>query len=102
MRTNSDIREKHPENTIALIERALSGDHTSVEALVHMLTPVIRYRSGRVLGRAARGRNIAVAVDDIVQHVLLVLFADQGKVLRSWDPERRLPLVQFIGLVAER
>lgn len=66
------------------------------------LTPAIRYRISKVLARSARGRTLPVAVDDIAQQVLLVLFADQGKTLRSWDPVRRLSLVQFVGLIAER
>jgi RNA polymerase sigma-70 factor (ECF subfamily) len=41
-------------------------------------------------------------VEDLVQEVFLVLFADHGKVLRSWQRERGLSFENFVGLVAER
>jgi RNA polymerase sigma-70 factor (ECF subfamily) len=41
-------------------------------------------------------------VDDLSQDVFLRLFEDQGRVLRTWDPERGLSLENFAGLVAER
>jgi len=50
----------------------------------------------------AAGRNIRQEVEDLAQEVFLVLFTDGGKVLRSWQPERGLSLVNFVGLVAER
>jgi RNA polymerase sigma-70 factor (ECF subfamily) len=41
-------------------------------------------------------------VADISQEVFLLLFANDGAVLRSWQPERGLSLENFVGLVAER
>jgi RNA polymerase sigma-70 factor (ECF subfamily) len=41
-------------------------------------------------------------VEDLTQEVFLILFADQAKVLRSWDRKRGLSLLNFVGLVAER
>ena len=38
----------------------------------------------------------------MVQHVLCLLFADQGRALRSWDPQRGLALPQYVSLIAER
>jgi RNA polymerase sigma factor (sigma-70 family) len=105
MRTNSGFRDTHTADlasTLALVDSALKAERGAVQSLVTLLTPAIRFRISKVLGRAAHGRNIAAAVDDVAQQVLLVLFANQGKVLRSWDPERRLSLLNFVGLVAER
>jgi RNA polymerase sigma-70 factor (ECF subfamily) len=81
---------------------ALAGRRDAVVALVDLLTPVIRARVSGVLRRGARGRDVTAAVEDVTQQVLLVLFADGGKVLRTWDPARGLTLTSFVGLVAKR
>ena len=41
-------------------------------------------------------------VEDMTQDVFAMLFAHDGKVLRSWDEERGMGIVGFVGLVAER
>jgi RNA polymerase sigma factor (sigma-70 family) len=88
------------------VRRALAGDEPALTRLVRTLTPVIQSRVARSLllrrtGTAA-GRNIRQEVEDIVQEIFLVLFAEEGRVLRSWQPERGLSLLNFVGLVAER
>ena len=88
------------------VRRALAGDEPALTRLVRALTPVIQSRVARGLllrrmGTAA-GRNIRQEVEDLTQEIFLVLFADGGKVLRSWQPERGLSLINFVGLVAER
>ena len=88
------------------VRRALAGDEPAQTRLVRRLTPVIQSRVARglLLRRTgtASGRNIRQEVEDLTQDIFLVLFADDGKVLRSWQPERGLSLVNFVGLVAER
>lgn len=88
------------------IQAALAGDEPALSRLVRTLTPVIQSRVARSLllrrtGRAA-GRDIRQEVEDLTQDIFLLLFADGGKVLRSWQPERGLSLANFVGLVAER
>ncbi|HYU31968.1 MAG TPA: sigma-70 family RNA polymerase sigma factor [Thermoanaerobaculia bacterium] len=94
------------ESTREEVLGALAGDEPALTRLVRRLTPVIQSRVARGLllwrtGPAA-GRNIRQEVEDLTQEIFLVLFADGGKVLRSWQPERGLSLVNFVGLVAER
>lgn len=88
------------------LRAALAGDEAALACLVQGLTPVIQSRVARclLLRRAgpAAGRDIRQEVEDLAQEVFLVLFADGGKVLRSWQPERGLSLPNFVGLVAER
>ncbi len=88
------------------LQRALAGDEAALEGLVEQLTPVIQCRVARGLlrrrDRAAPGRDVRQEVEDLVQEVFLLLFADHGKVLRSWQRERGLSLANFVGLVAER
>ncbi len=86
------------------IERALGGDRQAKNALVAYLEPVIQIEVGRALRPAARldGRNWRQEMLDLVQDVFVVLFADDLKVLRSWDPQRGLSLRGFVGLVGFR
>lgn len=88
------------------LRRALSGDEAARNRLALALLPVIQARVARSLLRwrlpAGRGRSVRQEVEDLSQDVLLLLFADGGKVLRTWQPERGLALSQFVGLVAER
>jgi RNA polymerase sigma-70 factor (ECF subfamily) len=88
------------------IQSALAGDEPALNRLVQTLTPVIQSRVARglLLRRAgtAAGRDVRQEVEDLTQEIFLVLFADGGKVLRSWQPERGLSLLNFVGLVAER
>lgn len=88
------------------IDAALAGEGAAVERLVVLLTPVIQARIARSLlhyrrGGAA-GRDVHQEVADLAQEVFLLLFSQDGKVLRSWQPERGLTLENFVGLVAER
>jgi RNA polymerase sigma-70 factor (ECF subfamily) len=88
------------------IRSALAGEEPALTRLVQTLTPVIQSRVARGLllrrtGGAA-GRDIRQEVEDLTQDIFLVLFADDGKVLRSWQPARGLSLLNFVGLVAER
>jgi RNA polymerase sigma-70 factor, ECF subfamily len=88
------------------LRRALAGNEPELARLVRTLTPIIQSRVARgLLSRrrgSAAGRDIHQEVEDLTQECFLVLFADGGKVLRSWEPERGLSLANFVGLVAER
>lgn len=88
------------------VRSALAGNEPALTRLVQTLTPVIQSRVARGLllrrmGTAA-GRDVRQEVEDLTQEIFLLLFADSGKVLRSWQPERGLSLLNFVGLVAER
>ena len=45
------------------------------------------------------GRDIRQEVEDLSQEVFLQLFAEGGRVLATWQPERGLTLLNFVGLV---
>ena len=88
------------------LRQALAGDQRALSRLVAALTPVIQARVARCLlsrrmGLAA-GRDVRQEVEDLTQEVFLQLFADGGRVLSTWQPERGLTLLNFVGLVAER
>lgn len=87
------------------LRSALAGDEPALNRLVRALTPVIQSRVARGLllrrtGMAA-GRDVRQEVEDLTQEIFLVLFADDAKVLRSWQRERGMSLLNFVGKVAE-
>lgn len=88
----------------ALLHQALAGDVAASRRLVALLVPVVQARVARTLvrRRGGSGRDVRQEVEDLAQEVFLALFADDGRVLRAWDPSRGLSLASFCGLVAER
>lgn len=87
------------------LERALEGHGPTLRQLIDALTPVIQVRVARVLLRRSSGagnRDVRQEVEDFCQEVFVSLFADSGRVLRSWEPARGLSLLNFVGFVAER
>lgn len=86
------------------IERALRGDGVAVRALVELLTPAIQTSIARVLLRsgARLGRDVRSDVADLTQEVFERLFAEDGRLLRDWEPERGASLAGFVKIVAER
>jgi RNA polymerase sigma factor (sigma-70 family) len=90
------------EEIASLIRRALAGDQAALTELVALLTPVIHARVARTLARRSFLASGRQEVEDLTQEVFLKLFARDGRVLRSWQPERGLSLANFVGLVAER
>ncbi|WP_437935120.1 RNA polymerase sigma factor [Sorangium sp. So ce341] len=87
-----------------LMEQALARDRRAVRQLIDELSPIVQARVARRLLRRglAQSRDLREEVKDLTQHVFVVLFAGDGRVLRQWSPERGLSLANFVGLVAER
>lgn len=94
------------EDSTSLVQEALAGDQAALTRLVAVLTPVIQARTARTLlarrSRLASDCNIRQDVEDLTQEIFLFLFADDARVLRSWQAERGLSLENFVGLVSER
>jgi RNA polymerase sigma factor (sigma-70 family) len=86
------------------IERALAGHRETVDALVKALRPVIQAEVGFALLPVCRsqGRDSRQEALDLVQDVLMSLWADDGKLLRRWDPARGRSLESFVRLIARR
>jgi RNA polymerase sigma-70 factor (ECF subfamily) len=93
-----------PSDTRELVARAIARDRRAIDALVAMLAPVVHVRVARTLERSASRcgrRDLRQDVEDLVQEVFSALFANGGRVLQAWDPERGASLINFVGLVAE-
>jgi RNA polymerase sigma factor (sigma-70 family) len=91
--------------SVALIRRAVARDREATLALVGQLSPIIQTRAARALLRrrsSAGGRDARQEVKDLTQHVLMILFAEEGRALLRWDPEGGASLANFVGLIAER
>lgn len=86
----------------SLLAPALAGEPSAVRALVAAFTPVIEARAARVLARASRPLDPQRDLEELAEPVLLLLFREDGAVLRAWDRERGGALLDYVGLVAER
>lgn len=86
------------------IDGALAGERTAMDALVRRLRPVIQSAVAFALLPLAKqhGRDPRQELLDLVQDVLVSLLADEGKILRRWDPARGSSLESFVRLIARR
>ncbi|WP_394848634.1 DinB family protein [Pendulispora brunnea] len=87
------------------LQPILTGDPRARRAFVQELTPIVHGHVRRALFRRrarAHRRDVRQDVEDMVQEVFAVLFAEDGKCLRTWSPARGSSFASFVGLVAER
>ncbi len=84
-----------------VLEKALAGEETAQTQLVGCLTPVIQARVGQWLLYADPGRRSRQSVEDLTQEVFIILFENDARILRHWDPKRGASLENFVGRVAE-
>lgn len=85
------------------IRRALDGDRAAMRALVLYLRPAIQGEVAAALQRRrslGRGRDVRQEVRDLVQEVFVALLADDGRVLRRWDPQAGRNLRGFVRMVS--
>lgn len=89
---------------LALVERALTGDRIAQRRLAARLLDAIHREVAFVMARHANplARDPRQDVLDLVQDVLVVLFAQDGRELRRWDPDRGRTLESFVRLIARR
>jgi RNA polymerase sigma factor (sigma-70 family) len=86
----------------ALLARACAGSPAAVPQLIEMLLPSVRGSVEARLRCASWQGDSTRSVEDLCQEVFLQLFADDGKVLRRWTPDKGLSLARFAALVADR
>ena len=87
------------------LDGALAGHAEALAQLIDRLTPIIQVRVARQLLKrrpSLSGQRLRQEVEDLVQDVMVSLFADNAEVMRSWDASRGLSLDNFVGMVAER
>lgn len=88
----------HPDD----ITRALAGDRAAMRALIALVRPAIHGEVAAALDRRrglGRGRDVRQEVLDLVQEVFLALLADDGRILRRWNPEAGRGLPGFVRMV---
>lgn len=87
------------------VARALAREPAACRALVGALSPPIHARVTAALARreaVGGGRFTRQEANDLAQEVFVLLWEDDGRILRMWDPARGASLRTFAGLVAER
>ena len=93
------------ERLTSLIRRGQRGSRSAWREIVDALMPVVRARVSRELARAGGGGRLRSLMDtreDVEQQVFLVLFRDDAKTLRDYDPERGLSVENYVGMIARR
>jgi len=94
------VRRLAPEQALA---GAIGGDSAAVRDLVAGLGPVIRARLRRRLCRNPAGVVcLGQNVEELVQQTFLELFARDAALLRRYDAERGMSLLNYVGQIAER
>ncbi len=96
---------KRDDLTATHLERALGGDEMALGDLIDRMTPIIQVRAARAILRRQRFADrfrLRQEIEDLVQDVLVSLFANSARVLRNWDHDKGLSLLNYVGLVAER
>lgn len=88
----------------ALVKRALGGDRAAQRTLADRLIEPVQREVAIALARAAAGtgHDARQEVRDLVQDVLLLLFEQDARELRRWDPSRGRALDSFVRLIARR
>jgi len=89
---------------LELLRTALAGDRDARRRLADRLLDEIQREVAYCLMRAARpsGRDPRQEVRDIVHDVLVMLFDNDARELRRWDPDRGRTLDNFVRLLARR
>ena len=89
---------------LELLKTALAGDRDARRRLADRLLDEIQREVAYCLMRAARpsGRDPRQEVRDIVHDVLVMLFDNDARELRRWDPDRGRSLDSFVRLLARR
>ncbi len=91
--------------TTALIERALAGDQEALSLLLEAIDGAARPAIGALLRerKIYRTRDVRTEMEDRLQDLLAKLWADNGKRLRDWDPNKpgAASFDTYIGKIAK-
>lgn len=90
-----------PDADARRMARVLAGDARETDALVDQLMGPIQRRVAWVLSKG-RGAPRRSDVLDYTQDVLLKLFEDDYRILRTWAPSKGASLEAFVQIVAQR
>lgn len=90
-----------PSWTPASVTRAFTTERPRADALARALLVLLPPIAARELipWSGHYRRSPASLCEDVAQDVMLKLFAERGRVLRAWDPERGLALRGFLRRV---
>jgi RNA polymerase sigma factor (sigma-70 family) len=89
-------------DALPLINRAASGDEAAQRELYDRLAPIIRGRLRFERSRAVKRLSPTLGLEDVAQHVWMVLVKDGYRQLLSYDPARGKSLAGYVGLIAGR
>lgn len=86
---------------VRLLQRALSGNKAAIDEFIRYLEPILLKSAHHVL-RTYRPQGSRSDAEDLVQVAWEALIAHDWRVVRGWDPQRKVLLRTYLGLVATR
>ena len=86
------------------VREALDGGDASRAGLARHLAPMVQAEVALMMTRygAMRSRDGRQEIRDLTQEVFVVLFKDDAKTLRAWNPDAGRKLGSFVRMVAKR
>lgn len=84
--------------SLDLYEAVVRGERFAINQFGHSVLPLIRSAVQSVLRGSASGNGLLV--DDLTQDVFVLLFDNERRALRKWDPERGRTLRGFLYVFA--
>ncbi|WP_168204131.1 RNA polymerase sigma factor [Aliikangiella coralliicola] len=102
----SDCKSKiEASSVLDIVSQAISGNRHAIRRLIRLLTPVIQSSVAHILTRTrsdSSSCDIHAEVADYCQDIFMLLFKNDSKILRSWDPDKGMSLNSFISLITKR
>jgi len=87
------------------VSQAVAGNKAAIGLLVSNLTPVIQLAVAHILRRSTppyQHNHVDLDIADYCQNVFMLLFKNNSKVLKDWDPAKGMNLKSYISLIAKR
>lgn len=88
-----------------LLDEAIEGQQPAIRELIKHLTPVIQRAVASTLLNgfvSYHGDAIRNDIADFCQEIFILLFNQDCKVLKQWQPEKGMSLESFVSLISKR
>jgi len=88
-----------------VVDLAIAGNKTALRLLIEHLTPVIQLAVVHILKRCTQNyqhNHTHLEVTDYCQEIFILMFKNDSKVLRDWNPNKGMNLKSYISLITKR
>ena len=88
-----------------LVDQVIAGNRAAIRLLIENLTPVIQLAVVHILKRCTQSyqhNHIHLEVTDYCQEIFILIFKNNSKILRDWNPDKGMNLKSYISLITKR